>query len=402
MPPRVYNPRAFAENLSADAPCPHPENIEPSVELQNRAPMIEIVPSGPLVDGPLPLGEVARFHLSRRYEDVELRWFLSFGKVFHTKPMCDWSTPEEILMLPESPGRYRLEVQWQRTNPPKTDAPTDAADEGEESGEEANKGWEIHEFEVLPPQSQRSRKAPRLAPTRAARNRKTQFWAPNAFEAGGIPHYESALLDALPRLVAPGSVVYDIGANIGLYSVPLSKAVGPEGKVYCFEPNPICVSYLHVNLDANHCDNCRIVPLAITDGANQVSLTLNFANSLVGISDRSGLYGLKAGQEIVTQGGPLEGIIDFFPIEVPDVIKIDVEGAEGAVARGMHRILRVNRPLVLIEIHGLQAAQEVTDVLRVYGYSYEDAEDGRYYANEQVLMRDYEGIRQMICRPGPG
>lgn len=346
--------------------------------------MIEIIPSGALAAGPLPLGETATFRLYRRHGDLELRWFLCFGKVFQTKPMCDWSMPAEIGILPEAPGRYRVAVQWRRTAAEGVCVPDPTTD----------RGWETFDFEVLPSGYD-------LVPSRASRGRKRRYWAPNQFEAKGISRYESALLDALPGLVPPGSVVYDVGANIGLYSVPLSRATGPEGKVYCFEPNPICVSYLHVNLTVNECDNCQIVPLAITDGAARVSLTVNFANSLVGISDRSELYGTKAGQEIVAQGGPLEAITDFFPIDLPDVIKVDVEGAEGAVARGMQKLLLSVRPLLLFEIHGLRAAREVVAVLEGFGYFYEDIESGQTYANGAALLERFDGVRQLVCRPRP-
>ncbi|MCG8457266.1 MAG: FkbM family methyltransferase [Holophagales bacterium] len=335
--------------------------------------MIDIHPIRGFRDGKLPLGEYAAFRLYRRHDDLELRWFLGFGQIFHTKPMCDWGRPEEIEVLPEGPGSYRLAVQWRR---------------GEASG------WEIFPFEVLPSGYE-------LEPSRGSRGRREKLWAPNSFEAKGVSRYESALHQALPRLIEPGSVVYDVGANIGLYSVPMARATGREGRVYCFEPNPVCVSYLHVNLVANGCTQCEIVPLALGDRGPNVSLTVNFANSLVGVIEKSPLYGTKPGQEIVVQAGTLDAVVKFFPIPAPDVVKVDVEGAEAAVIRGMEGLVRDRRPLLLLEIHGGTAAFEVSEVLDRYAYSYEDAESGALYPDRDTLMAAFEGVRQLICRADP-
>ncbi|MEM9595527.1 MAG: FkbM family methyltransferase [Acidobacteriota bacterium] len=237
-------------------------------------------------------------------------------------------------------------------------------------------------------------------PTRAGARQGLEYWAPNANEAQGISAYESALLARLSELVPAGAVVYDIGANIGLYAAPLSRAVGENGQVLCFEPNPVCIAYLQANLERNRCDNCRILPLAITAGEDRVPFTINFANTLLGLSHNSAFYGSKVGQEVLVPGSTLDRLTVDMELPDPTVMKIDVEGAEHALLPGMEAVLERARPLLLFEIHGEAVAAVVLPFLDRFGYRYEDADLGSHFADAPALLESFaKGVRQIICHP---
>ena len=336
--------------------------------------MIEIVPIQGVREHTLRLGEITVFRIHRRKPSIEIRWFMHFGNILQTQPMSEWTHGlEEVEWLPESPGHYRLAVQWR---------------EGEQSG------WVSYAFEAQP-------NVFSARPSRVSRGRRGRFWAPNEYEAKGVAQYETALFDRLPGLVQPGSVVYDVGANIGLFTVPFSRRVGPTGRVVCFEPNPICVQFLKANLEVNACANARIVPVALAEHHQQVPFTLNFGNSLLGLTSISSFYHQKAGQAITVEGRPLDELRSTFELPAPDLVKMDVEGAEGAVVRGMARTLAEHRPVLLMEIHGAGACRELAAVLDPLGYGYQEATDGKVYAGSEELASDLEKgpvVRQLICK----
>ena len=323
--------------------------------------------------GALRLGSLCKFRIVRHRPGVEVRWFVHFDSVLQIRPMCEWSADlEELEWLPESPGRYRLAAEWR--------------DGGE-------RGFEEIAFEARP-----NVFAPR--PTKVSRGRLGRFWTPNEYESKGVAQYETALFGRLPALVAKGSVVYDVGANIGLFSVPLSRRVGETGRVICVEPNPICVLFLKANLEGNGCRNAQILPVALAADRCRVPFTLNFGNSLLGLTQISGLFHHKAGQGIDVEGRALDELRDAFRLPAPDLIKMDVEGAEGAAVRGMAETLATCRPVILMEIHGPEAAREVAEVLDPLGCRYEEAEGGRRFRDSEELAEDLERgavIRQVIC-----
>ena len=341
--------------------------------------MIEIEVTQGIEAGRLRLGEICMFRIHRQDPTVEVRWFIHFGNILQTRPMSDWSDQlTEIEWLPESPGMFRLEVQWRHG---------DSTDR-EELTFEAHPN--IHSNRVFA-----------ARPSRVSRGRRGKFWAPNEYESKGIVQYETALFDRLPGLVKNGDVVYDVGANIGLFSVPFSKGVGAEGRVICFEPNPICVSFLRANLEVNGCANASIVPLALTAGSQQVSFTLNFGNSLLGLTDISGFFRQKAGQEISVEGRALDELRESFRLPAPKLVKMDVEGAEGAAIHGMASTLRDHRPTLLMEIHGANAAREVASVLDPLGYRYQEAAGGGQFGSSAELAASLERgpvVQQVICR----
>ncbi|MEP7011508.1 MAG: FkbM family methyltransferase, partial [Acidobacteriota bacterium] len=140
----------------------------------------------------------------------------------------------------------------------------------------------------------------------------------------------------LAALLRPGMHVADVGANLGYYMLLFARAVGPAGRIDCFEPEPGNLETLALNVRENRLEGCvRIHPVA----AGDVHGFARLAPGLNGVVTESG--------EIEV---PLRRLDDL--IEPPlGLLKIDVEGFEGPVLRGAARLLREAKPALFVEIH---------------------------------------------------
>jgi FkbM family methyltransferase len=158
------------------------------------------------------------------------------------------------------------------------------------------------------------------------------------------------------RLVQSGMHAVDVGANIGYYLLLLARAVGPDGKVSCFEPDPENLAELERNVRLNGLANVRIHPAAV--GAENKTVEL-----------RGGI------NSTIAPGGELRVplvSLDSAVTRPVDFLKIDVEGYEGYVLAGARQILIQDRPNLFLEIHPSQLASPlaVDEMLRELGLLY--------------------------------
>src|SRR5215475_1286004 len=131
-----------------------------------------------------------------------------------------------------------------------------------------------------------------------------------------IGWYELAKQKIFYSSLQPGFVVYDLGANVGFYTLLSSVAVGPRGHVYSFEPLPENVRYLKRHLELNKVSNCTVYEQAVSDGCGPARFS---GSGAVGHLDDSG---------IVVQTVTLDALVSSGSIRAPSVIKCDIEGAE--------------------------------------------------------------------------
>jgi FkbM family methyltransferase len=185
------------------------------------------------------------------------------------------------------------------------------------------------------------------------------------------PQVEAALL----ALLHPGDVFYDIGANIGWYSLLAARAVGRSGKVIAFEPNLPNAVLLQKNVATNRLANVTVIPAAVTDQNGWATFLdhgslmgrLSKRDSEAQATRRAGRIQSHMGSSVVPVLA-LDSWIAEGTREPPRVLKIDVEGAEVGVLRGMTETLQSVRPTLIIELHGTRT--EVADVLDSVGYQH--------------------------------
>jgi FkbM family methyltransferase len=174
------------------------------------------------------------------------------------------------------------------------------------------------------------------------------------------------------RFFSPGvgDVVFDVGANIGCYSLQSSKAVGKTGRVFAFEPNSASFELLSKNVRVNHANNVAPFRLALGRFASTASLNIynKAGNSSFYRKDQEA--GLKQiGVESV-QVKTLDEIASQHKIDNLRVLKIDTEGYELEVLKGATKTLSSNHPRIALETHKNGASgEEIRLFLQGFGYT---------------------------------
>jgi FkbM family methyltransferase len=320
-------------------------------------------------DGIVPLGDVCRFVLRGA---AEARYYLTQNRVVLPRAIGEGTGPS-LSLFPEAPGDYVLTARAQ--------APDGAIRRA------------TARFEV--------KAGPRMAvgPRLVDIDRKTRLWVTSEWESALAAHHEDKVLAAVARMVRPGDVVYDIGASLGLFALRFARLVGPSGFVYCVEANPVCVYFLGVNLLASSLSNFEIFPVAVSDRAGTAELSVNYGNTHLGML-KTGLPATKPGHRIVVETVTLDGLIEEFGLRPPNLMKMDIEGAEVAAAPGMARTIERHRPILVLELHGRAAAQATLAHLAPAGYRYKDVASGRTFGTARELGDWFpEACLQVIGEP---
>ena len=158
----------------------------------------------------------------------------------------------------------------------------------------------------------------------------------------GIEAIEPGVRAVLQARLHPGSTAVDIGANIGVHALTMAKTVGPGGRVICFEPLAHIASTLERTLRLNGFgERSQVICSAAADSAGEATLH-RAPNSPI-----SSLYPIPENcASLTVRTIALDD--HFAPGERVDLVKIDVEGAEPLVYKGMSRVLRENLEIELI------------------------------------------------------
>jgi FkbM family methyltransferase len=216
--------------------------------------------------------------------------------------------------------------------------------------------------------------------------------------------YERNELNFARRTIKPKQNVVDIGAHIGLFTMTMAALVGPEGRVYSFEPLTSEQSLLARSVGENgFVDRVVIECAAVSDhqGEGQLIVPVYTVNS-------GGAHLLGSVPSRLQQGHATNTVkllkLDEYPLRRPvRFIKIDVEGAEPLALRGAADLLRTDRPIILSELHAAQLE-------RVSGYTPEQfISDMKNYgydtyslgANGPTPFRegDFAEIRSIVFLP---
>lgn len=181
--------------------------------------------------------------------------------------------------------------------------------------------------------------------------------------------YEPEQTQAFARAVRPGAIVYDVGAHYGYYSLLAAKLAGESGSVVALEPSPRNLSVLRRHIELNRLRNVAVVELAVSDHEGDAGFD-NTAGSGVGhLSDQGPL---------VVRLTTLDLLARRFP--VPNVIKIDVEGAEESVLAGGTELLKNSRPTIFLSTHGPALHESCSRTLRGLGYTVRELIPGELLA----------------------
>jgi FkbM family methyltransferase len=182
--------------------------------------------------------------------------------------------------------------------------------------------------------------------------KKRYFSAKIRMGSFGTAEPECALLD---RWINQGDWVIDGGANVGHYTLPMSRLVGPAGRVLAFEPMPVTFEILTCNCSAAGCDNVSLLNVALSSESRLVSMELpSFDNGV------SNYYEARIG----SSGSSVLALAadDLNLPATVSLIKLDLEGHEAAAIRGMLALLRRDKPRLIVEGRDDEVARMLSEL----------------------------------------
>ncbi|SHK60143.1 FkbM family methyltransferase [Bradyrhizobium lablabi] len=182
--------------------------------------------------------------------------------------------------------------------------------------------------------------------------------------------YEPGCLAAMRRTVRLGDTILDVGANIGLFTLEGSLAVGPTGRVMAIEPMPAHAKSVRASVRQNNLSNVEVIPVAVGNETGEGSLTLP-SNTNYGMFTLGNVTGdLRFNVHIRR----IDDIIAERRIEALDFVKIDIEGSELHALKGAEKTLKKFCPTILIELYEEHlkncgtSSEEVKSFLTQLGY----------------------------------
>lgn len=192
--------------------------------------------------------------------------------------------------------------------------------------------------------------------------------------------YENYILDELKKQTEPltSKCIWDIGAHIGYHTLSFAKAVGKTGKVVAFEPNPDNLAILKKNITTNQDLASSIMvrgeALSDTIGTQKMSVSKNKSSAsstggyLQNVKPPLPSSSYAEFENITIQTTTIDQLIKGAGIPTPDILKIDVEGAELHVLQGARKLLESVKPILIIEIHTIAMMFSVSELLKNNSY----------------------------------
>lgn len=184
--------------------------------------------------------------------------------------------------------------------------------------------------------------------------------------AGSRPSYllgtaEPEVVQFFAEYVKPGDTVYDLGANVGYFTLIAAALTGPRGKVVAYEPIPSNVEALRRNVQLNGLANVEIVEAAISerDGTAAISFGLSDQVASLVASRTSGTFTVRT----------VSLDAEAARVGVPAVIKCDIEGAEH-VAFSRAELALAGRPALLCEVHRMHDGDDARFEAILLGHGY--------------------------------
>lgn len=182
--------------------------------------------------------------------------------------------------------------------------------------------------------------------------------------------FEPHSLAYLRKYARSGSTIIDVGANIGLYTVEASRAVGPSGRVISIEAAPIHAMAVKESVQLNGACNVTVINIAVGDEDGEAILTLPSDGNM-------GMFTLGAVKGTESYKVPvrtIDAILAEQNVTAVDFIKMDIEGSEFRALSGAKHTLGRYHPPILIELNETallgcgSSTREVKELLTSFGY----------------------------------
>lgn len=187
-----------------------------------------------------------------------------------------------------------------------------------------------------------------------------------------LGNYEEETIKLIEKLQLSEIVALDIGAHIGYFSMLLSKK--HNAKVFAFEPMPYNVKKIKHYFVMNKVENVKILEMALSNQKGQLVFS-NLDSSDVGNTyvSNSPIFELSK-NNIIVESNSLDNLLKENIISKPNVLKVDVEGAELDVLKGAYYLLKTHRPIIFLSTHDIHVkniTQDCCTFLESLNYKYE-------------------------------
>ena len=188
------------------------------------------------------------------------------------------------------------------------------------------------------------------------------------------------------------TIVADIGANMGFYSLYFSKKLSPGSKVYAFEPSVSILDVLKKNINRNGIRNVEIVEAACSDKPGEVEFYIarnHHQSSMLGSWSENSETGTMTKVKATS-------VDEYFGInglgKYPDLIKMDIEGAGVFALKGCDQCLRTKRPIILMESHTPDEDNAIGRLLNEYQYDAFRINNQKWVLQKGKNYSDTDGV----------
>jgi FkbM family methyltransferase len=190
--------------------------------------------------------------------------------------------------------------------------------------------------------------------------------------------YEYSTQRRFAAAARSATVVFDVGANVGFYTLLAAVAMGPSGRVVAFEPLPRNLAHLRAHVRLNALPNVEVRACAVADASGTAAFLEGPNPSMGALADGGEVQVMVVAIDELTAAGSLPN---------PDLMKIDVEGAEARVLDGAAATIARARPLIFLSTHGEELHAHCARWLSARGYAVDALGPG------ELLARPASGPR---------
>ena len=193
--------------------------------------------------------------------------------------------------------------------------------------------------------------------------------------------YEKENQRKIAGIVTQGMTVLDVGANVGFFTLLMSRLVGPTGRVFAFEPLPANAARLIHHIDINSLSNVTVSEVAISREDGEASFSTG-ADCYHGRLEEDGTASVRV------PIASIDSLLKSGRIVLPDFMKIDIEGAEFDLLQGCKVMFESNRPPILLSMHGPDQRERCLTFLREHGYRIEPLGDQKAENTDVLALSD--------------
>jgi len=208
--------------------------------------------------------------------------------------------------------------------------------------------------------------------------------------------YDTEILRKIQKICKPGWTVWDCGTYLGFYTAFFARLVGSKGKVVAIEPDPFNIDRTKQNIALNGFDNVEFFQAAIGRPIGQAEFLLNEgSNSHL---DGTWVWGVdkelaSKQHRILVKCLSLDQLIEEQEIPAPNLIKLDIEGAEEVALKYTIKIITQFKPMIVLELHHPECDRAAWEFAKESNYSLVSLDSGK------ACLKREDVFGTLLCTP---